>query len=185
MNKNRMKKMILIAILGLSAYPFANAKEIGSAPEIRVAVSKYGANLILKNKTLKLHALCDCARINKAQIISHTKRAKNYYVVLTISGPSQEANVSSYCGAGTEENLVWLKLDNKLRVLDSKKYLVESCYKSVDRLIDRPVLSLNLETKKMQGQFNSYAQMMSYSVSYDPAMPEKGFSVTSEAIVDK
>jgi hypothetical protein len=182
-----MKKIIFIITLGLFAYPFANAyaSEASAKPEIRAAVSKRGANLILKNKTLKLHALCDCSRINKAQIISQTKRAANYYVVLTISGPSHEGNPSSYCGAGTEENLVWLKLDNQLKVLDSKKHLVESCYKSIDRLIDQPVLSMNLETNKMQGQFNSYPQMMSYSVSYDPAVPEEGFSVISKAIVDK
>jgi hypothetical protein len=105
--------------------------------------------------------------------------------VLNISGTSHAGNASSYCGADTEEKLVWLKLDNQLKVLDSKKYLVESCHKSIDRLMDQPVLSLNLETKKMQGQFDSYSQMMSYSVSYDPAMPENGFLVTSKAIVDK
>jgi hypothetical protein len=70
MNKKRMKKMVLIIILGLPAYPFANANEIISAPEIRVAVAKHSANLILKNKKLKLHTLCDCSHINKAQIIS-------------------------------------------------------------------------------------------------------------------
>jgi hypothetical protein len=183
MSKKRMKKMMLIAASGLCAHLCADANEIVAASKVQVVVIERGANLILKNKTLKLDALCDCSRIKKAIIISQAKRTINYYLVLSISGPSQENSPSSYCGAGTEQNLIWLKLDHKLNVLDSEQYLVESCHKSVDRLTDQPVLSLNAETKKMQGQFNSYSHMMSYSVSYDPAMPEKGFSVTSKAIV--
>jgi hypothetical protein len=181
-----MKKIPLIVTLSLLVCGSVYASELNPVPVLRVILSKQSAQLVAKNKTLKLNTICDCSHIDKLDIVSQAVRSKHYYIVLFMSGPSHEGNPMSYCGAGTEENLVWLKLDKQLRIQDSKKYLIASCNLSVEKGIDqKSPLTLNQQTKKMEGEFNSFSEMKQYSLSYDPAMPENGVSVIAKKMDEK
>ncbi|MEO8001408.1 MAG: hypothetical protein ABI644_05990 [Arenimonas sp.] len=96
-----------------------------------------------------------------------------------MSGPSKAQMDMHYCGAGTEANLVWLKLDKQFKLLSSSNHLVDSCFKSVE--ITR-TLEYTDGNGKMQGSFVSYHEMKAYEMSYDTAAPEKGIGITSKPI---
>src|SRR5258708_8074185 len=42
------------------------------------------------------------------------------YLLLDVSGPSKIPPDARQCGAGTESNLIWLKLDQSWKLLDAK-----------------------------------------------------------------
>ncbi len=65
----------------------------------------------------------------------HTLRAykkigERIRVVLDFQRPSRMYALGM-CGAGTEEGFVWLEVDDKGHVLDTKEYITESCLRSI------------------------------------------------------
>jgi hypothetical protein len=58
------------------------------------------------------------------------RRAGVIYVVLDASGASS-TNASDACAGGTEENLIWLKLDSAFQVQDAQSVPVESCRQNI------------------------------------------------------
>ena len=53
------------------------------------------------------------------------------YLLLDVTKPVQRGQHGMTCARGTEENLIWLKLDSNLQVQDTKSVLVESCLQNI------------------------------------------------------
>lgn len=56
------------------------------------------------------------------------------YLILEVTGSSRWPGGSTYCGAGTESDLVWLQFDNTLRLTASEVVLYESCFQNMDAI---------------------------------------------------
>jgi hypothetical protein len=105
------------------------------------------------------------------------------YVVL-VAEINSGCNITGECGAATDTTLVWLRLNNRLKVESKKAVVVQSCFwgdinlteESGDIKLKGGKLSLQIET-------NLYKTDLEYSVStitYDRAEPEKGIVVKTE-----
>jgi hypothetical protein len=57
---------------------------------------------------------------------------ENIYAVLQVKGFLYgECRPRGYCGCGLEENTLWLKFDNNLKLVDSQSYLTGSCRETI------------------------------------------------------
>jgi hypothetical protein len=60
--------------------------------------------------------------------LQSAKEANGFiYLLLDVTGPSTRAGGSQVCGAGSESNLIWLKLDKDWKRLDAENFLYDSC----------------------------------------------------------
>lgn len=65
-------------------------------------------------------------------ILQSAKEAGGFiYLLLDVTGPSKWPPDSHQCGAGTESDLIWLKLDPSWKVQDSKDFRYESCWSDI------------------------------------------------------
>jgi hypothetical protein len=95
------------------------------------------------------------------------------YLLLDVTGPSKVPGDNHQCGAGSESNLIWLKLDQGWKATDAKDFLYDSCWSTVS-MIDPPKWeggTLRVETD------NKVA-------TYSYKRPEEGIKV-AEAVVPK
>ena len=53
------------------------------------------------------------------------------YLLLDVTGPSKVPADSHQCGAGTESDLIWLKLDQAWKVQDAKDFRYDSCWSTI------------------------------------------------------
>lgn len=103
-----------------------------------------------------------------------------FYLLLDVSGPSKYPADARHCGAGTESNLIWLKLDRDWKFLDAKNFLYESCWDTVESA-DPPRWdgdTLRVSAEKFTAT-SSETQVVTYSYKH----PEEGLKVSEAAIV--
>jgi hypothetical protein len=154
-----------------------------TATYLQAAVTDYkNATLAFigsSNHPLKLKSFCNCAYINQVTLMNQARRGRNFFVMISLGGPSKEIRDNHYCGAGTEGNIVWLKLDEKRAVVDSASYLVDSCFKTVES--SQP-LGYRDKQRILNAEFTSFSEMKKYWIYYNPAKPYKGFRVVSKVL---
>jgi hypothetical protein len=122
----------------------------------------------------KLHS----TEIVSAKLLSAKEHEGFSYLLLEASGPSRgQSAASSYCGAGVETDLVWLKLNTKWEVVDSSSFLQGSCFETADGPDEGewngPVYSLEV---------TNYHDNAIYLVKYSYREPEKGLQITSKPV---
>ena len=53
------------------------------------------------------------------------------FLLLDVTGPSKVPGDSHQCGAGTESDLIWLKLDKDWKLLDTQNFRYDSCWSTI------------------------------------------------------
>lgn len=102
-------------------------------------------------------------------ILQSAKEAGGFiYLLLDVTGPSKLPRDSHQCGGGNESNLIWLKLDEQWKVLDSKDFLYDSCWTSSATMMDAP--KWNGDTLKVA----TLDKIATYTYKH----PEEGLKVT-------
>ncbi len=91
-------------------------------------------------------------------------------------GPSKVPPDDRQCGAGTECNVVWLKLDRAWRVAGGQNVRYESCWSSVGS--EGPKVAGRLLTLALE----DFRGEVRREVSYDADSPEAGLSIKESAI---
>jgi hypothetical protein len=92
------------------------------------------------------------------------------YLLRDIQGQSKLPIDNNDGGAGSESNLVWLKLDQEWKLLDAKSFRYDSCWASIS-MIDPPrwegdTLTVSTENKV---------------VTYSYKRPEEGLRIADSA----
>lgn len=87
---------------------------------------------------IPLRAQFDAVEIDKVVLQSAKEAGDFIYLLLDVGGPSKLPRDSHQCGAGTEANLIWLKLDKNWKVLDSNSFLYDSCWHDMSSVLDPP-----------------------------------------------
>ncbi|HMA21553.1 MAG TPA: hypothetical protein VKO87_12170 [Gemmatimonadaceae bacterium] len=96
------------------------------------------------------------------------------YVVIRLRGPTTRNGGMHHCGAGEEENLVWIKASHAA-VLDVRSVLYGSCAFTIE-----PTQPLAVTASGLNVDYISYSEGRKFHCTYDDRSPAKGLIVTSE-----
>ena len=154
----------------------------GGAQGERVAVRAKGRRSVAvreggRSHTLDLTEHIDAARIEEVSAPFLTRKGEDAYLLLDVCGMSKEQSDDRQCGAGTECNVVWLKLDRAWRVRDARNVRYESCWSPVTSE-EGPKLA----GRRMTLAVEDFRDEVRREVSYDADRPEEGLTVKESAI---
>lgn len=115
-------------------------------------------------------------------VLQSAKEAGGFiYLLLDVSGPSKLPPDSHQCGAGTESDLIWLKLAPNWKVEDARDFRYESCWATISA--DDPPKWTG-DTLKVSVFIAEADKSVSQVATYTYKRPEDGIKVT-EAPADK
>jgi hypothetical protein len=119
-------------------------------------------------------------------VLFANRRAGITYVLLDASGRSSP-DAKGPCAAGSEENLIWLKLDAALRLQDANSVLVESCLKNIHGqqgyALSGNQLTMKYVCTSVSGEGTNVASRQEESgLKYDNDHPEAGLTVQTNEV---
>jgi hypothetical protein len=120
-----------------------------------------------------LKPFAGAAVIKDAKVLFAIAKGDISYVVVGLAGPTLASGGLGHCGAGEEENLVWLKVSHA-DVLDVRSVRVASCAFTIEAL-DEPTPG----PKGLTLEYESYSERQRYTLGFDAAAPEKGLSISA------
>ena len=171
---------LIAALALLLAAPFVPAQNDTTAG---FRIRGRGRLLVLtragKSQRLNLGDQISAAKLEDVDLLFAARKESHAYLVVAACGPSKLRPDARQCGAGTECDLVWIKLDAGWRVADSKSLRYESCW--------APVTSADgykVSGGKLELEYDDLREKVSRRVSYDSAQPEKGFQIEERALAD-
>ncbi|HJR06707.1 MAG TPA: hypothetical protein VJ842_05585 [Pyrinomonadaceae bacterium] len=119
----------------------------------------------------------DAARLTDVALLFSSRREPYTYLVVAACGSSKLKSDDRQCGAGTECNLLWIKVDTEWRVGDSKFVRYESCWLPITSSEGYKISGSNLEIV-----YEDLRQKTSYRVTYNAGQPERGFQIEERAL---
>jgi hypothetical protein len=171
-------RAVLAAVIGLSIADAVAAQSVLSK-DVSVTVSGKSAHLTFREFSglpVDLKPFSGAAIIMTADLLFATKKGEISYVVLKLGGPTNERSGSGYCGAGYEENLVWIK-SSHTAVLDVRSVRYSSCAFSIE-----PIREVTPTPNGLTIEYESFSEGRKYVCTYDVATPENGLSVMSSKL---
>lgn len=112
----------------------------------------------------------DAVRLDTV-VLQSAKEANGFiYLLLDVTGPSKLPHDSHQCGAGSESNLIWLKLSKDWKLLDAKNFRYDSCWSTVS-VIDPPKWKGDTLTVTTTGK----------TATYTYKHPEEGLKISEPA----
>lgn len=154
----------------------------GAVPQGPVKVRTKGRVAVVvtergRGHTLNLNEQIDAARIEEASALFLSRAGGFTYLVLDVCGWSKDPQDARQCGAGTECNVVWLKLDGAWRVRGAQNQRYESCW--------APITSdegPKVERRRLTLAVEDFREEVRREVTYDADNPEAGFAVTQKPL---
>lgn len=175
-----LMKIAALVIL-LLCHPHAKASDAAAAREVAVSTNLRarvrGGRVVVtergRARTLDLAGKLSAARLEGAFVhFKSTTGDGAVYLVLSVCGWSKRRQDARHCGLGTECDLVWVKLDARWRIRDSKVVRYESCWSPTtsDEDVQTSGNALSLT-------FDNFSEEARFKVTYDAARPEGGLLV--------
>lgn len=124
-----------------------------------------------RSRVLDLSRHVEAMRIEDASQLFLARKGGSVYLLLEVCGLSKMPPDDRQCGAGTECDLVWLKLDESWRESDAKSVRYESCW--------QPITAD--EGPEVKGRtallvFDDLRDNTRHEVTYDADRPEAGLT---------
>lgn len=167
-------KILAAALLlcAACAPPPAAAQKAPAPSALRVRV-RGGRTLVVTDRG-RSHALpvgeeVGAARVEEASVIFVSRAGGFTYLLLDVCGPSKEKSDARQCGAGTECDLLWLKLDAAWKAAGADAARYESCWLSVTSDEGYRVAGRTLRI-----QFSDFREQLEHTLTYDADRPEEG-----------
>jgi hypothetical protein len=166
--------VLLLCFSCVAATTAAVAQEVLVRPKLGVRVR--GERLVItergRARTLDLGDNVSAARIEDAEVIFKSGSGGAVYLLLDICGWSKRTQDDRQCGAGTECDLVWLKLDARWRIQDAKSARYESCWASTTSDDGYKIGGHTLTV-----EFDNFREDVKVKLTYDAERPERGLVV--------
>ncbi len=161
--------MTIVLLFGASL-TFGQTSKI---PGYKISASKSAVTVTFKGKAhrLNIHERIDAARIRETELLFANEKGGFRYLVLTVSGDSRDGDYDRQCGAGTESNLIWVKLDATWKTLDVQAARYESCW-SVESLNG----DFNVTKDSLHIEYSTKDDKLA-KLTYNANEPEKGFQI--------
>jgi hypothetical protein len=151
------------------------------AAQTDVKLRPRGRQIVLsvdgQSHLLEVSAQLEAAKLAEATPLSFTRRRDFNYLLADVCGPSKAKSDMHECGAGTECDLLWVKLTPAWRVAEARAALYESCWQSATSddgyQIDKNILRV---------EYDNFLFKHHEKVSYDAEQPERGLVVEESAL---
>lgn len=171
----RIVSFIILLCLSCSAAEVASAREVTVTTNLKARVR--GTSVVVTERgrahTLRLLDKVSAARLEGALVyFKSTTDDGTAYLVMSVCGWSKRTQDARHCGLGTECDLVWLKLDARWRIRDSKVVLYESCWAPTTSDED-----VQLKGRTLSLAFDNFSEEARFTVTYDAARPGRGLVV--------
>jgi hypothetical protein len=127
---------------------------------------------------LSLRDQIHAARLDKVKLQSAKESNGFVYLLLDVSGPSKFPADNHQCGAGTESDLIWLKLDKAWKRVDARSVLYDSCWSPVTA-VDPP--QWQGDTLKVTADSLKGGAASTLIATYSYRRPEEGLNVSETA----
>src|SRR2546421_410022 len=126
---------------------------------------------------LDVSAQIGAAKLGDVTPLLFTRRTDFNYLLAAACGPSKLKPDMHECGAGTECDLLWLKLTPAWRIADARAALYESCWQSATSddgyQLDKGILRV---------EYDNFLWKHHYQLTYDAEQPERGLIVVESAL---
>ena len=176
MKLNNLKYIFVIIIMFLMT---------GSA--LAQNVSKTGYKVRAKGRQLvityqgKAHLLntakeVDAEKVTGTNILFAARKNNFTYLVIDVIGQSRAKQNDRQCGAGEENDFLWIKLDANWKVTAIKSIRYESCWASTSSE------NFKITGNLMSVEIANFRENTDSKVSYNAAEPEKGFKIETKAM---
>ena len=109
------------------------------------------------------------------ELINLRRTPKHVYLFLKVSGASRPLGGSSMCGAGEETDMVWLQLDQSLKIDKAQSENVESCFTD-NNLIEQGDWT---EKGHWEATFDDLRDRTEKRLMYDSSRPDRGFQIST------
>jgi hypothetical protein len=166
----------------LFALCLACAAQTGAVPQGRVGVRAKGRRAVVVTERGRAHTLdltkqIDAMRIEEVSVLFLSRAGGFTYLLLDVCGLSKVPPDDRQCGAGTECNVVWLKLDGAWRVRDAQNQRYESCWAPVTLEGE-----MKVEGRRLSFAVEDFRDEVRREVTYDADNPEAGLTVKQTPI---
>lgn len=132
------------------------------------------------------------------ELVDATEKNNQTFLILTADA-QENCNVCGRCGASEATTFIWLKLDEKLKLLEKKNIPIEYCDLNITMI--QPLSDFNEQTQKetLDVPFKNNVMTIEFErtifgdeakgdkdvyefthIEYDRAKPEKGFVIKTE-----
>jgi hypothetical protein len=160
----------------------ARPASAGAAPQGRVSVRAKGRRAVSVTERGRAHTLdlsqqIDAMRIEEASVLFLSRAGGFTYLLLDVCGLSKVPPDDRQCGAGTECNVVWLKLDGAWRVRGAQNQRYESCWAPITLEDEKKV-----EGRRLTFAVDDFREEVRREVTYDADTPEAGLTVKQSPI---
>ncbi len=167
-----MKTAIFIIVLCFSASLTFGQKS--NNPAYKIRAKRGGVSVTFQGKAHRLNvgAEIDAAKVTETELMFANQKDGFRYLVIDVSGQSKKVEDDRQCGAGTEANLLWIKLDSAWKISEIKSVRYESCWSSIS-LNDPFKINGNL----LNLEFDNFRDDVNVKLTYNSDQPEKGFQI--------
>ena len=173
MKINNLKYISIVAItLLITCFAFAQKPTTKTAYKVRANGLKLIVTYQRKAHTLNTTEQIDAAKVTNTEILFANRKENFTYLVVDVIGQSKAKQDDRQCGAGTESNLLWIKLDSAWKVADIKSVRYESCWSSTTS--DD---GYKIKNKALTIEITDFHKDVNAIISYNSNEPEKGFKI--------
>ncbi len=161
---------------GTKSFPFLLNRQINSNTEVKIV--PVGNSLSFSYQSVSNSVLCHEHGIDINNTIVHFGAwyENKYYAAVQYDYCSKSCDqVRGSCGGGTETEIAWMKFDNKLKLLDRKIELINSCLKnivSVNNETEHTKDTINIKFKSFHNHTMTIKHLTFFKTS-----PDKGFEI--------
>jgi hypothetical protein len=165
----------LLVCLACAAASYSPAAAQTARLEYGIRLRVSGRRVVVKERggahALDIWKYVEAARIEAAREIFLTRKGGFIYLLLQVCGPSKAKPDDHECGAGTECDIVWLKLDGAWRERDAKSVRYDSCWS--------PIVSydgLKVSGRTAALEYDNLRDNTQHELTYDADKPEEGLT---------
>ena len=175
-----MKSLIVVFIL----FWLAAGTTLAQSPaKAEFKIRGKGQQLILtyqrREHKLNVSEQIDAAKLTDVALLLTSRRESHLYLVVAACGASKLKSDDRQCGAGTECNLLWIKVNSEWRIVELNSVRYESCWLPITSSEGYKITGSNLELV-----YEDLRQKLSYRVTYNAEQAERGFQVEKHALED-
>ena len=170
-SRGKFAAALLVCLACAASFSRAAAQTAELKYGIKLHVS--GRRVVFKERggahALDIWKHVEAARIEDAREIFLTRKGDAIYLLLQVCGPSKAKPDDHECGAGTECDLIWLKLDGAWRERDAKSVRYDSCWS--------PIVSydgLKVSGRTASLEYDDLRDNTQHELTYDADKPEEG-----------
>jgi len=172
----RRTTLWLAGLLLTAAGVTAQAPPLGARLKLRWGRDTVRFSVPGETHELSIRKYFYAARLANVKLESAKEAGGFMYLLLDVTGPSKEPADSHQCGAGTESDLIWLKLDKDWKLTDANQFRYDSCWRTISAYDD---LTWHGDTLSVTADYVKEGGVVTTMVaSYSYQHPEAGLKVS-------